>query len=136
MEPDTGIPEIVIHNGTTPWWQNWKWIASVAFALFVVMVGGITILTFQAQRDSSKTLKKANQAVEIAQAAVTLQEQNNRILERLDVSQADLDELLAFVHQLQESMANPQEGQSTKDFFTILCANPVYAEVCARLGRP
>lgn len=136
MEAKAGEPEVptIVVRGAPPWWQNWKWFATAAFCVFVVAVAFIAVLTYQAEKDAGKTLKKATEAVEIANAAISVQKNNAAILDRLDKSQGSLDELTNYLHSLPTQAGG--ESKSTHDFFTILCTNPVYADVCTQLGRP
>lgn len=101
------------------WWQNWKWIASIAFLIFSIGVFVIGVSSIQATNK--------------------LDTQTN-ILERLDNNQKGIDELVGFVHDVQEqqSTSSGQSGQSkvVSDIIHLLCSSsdPERISACKQLG--
>lgn len=99
------------------WWQNWKWIASIAFLIF--SIGVIFIGT--------SSIRATNQ----------LDTQTN-ILKKLDQNQAGIDELVNFVHDVVKQQASSSGGQSQTvvQIFNLLCSSsdPVRIEACKQLG--
>lgn len=112
------------------WWQDWRWIAAVAgllaagaFISFVIT----TIATNESVTDIDPILKELK----------VLAESNAHEIERIDASQAGIDELVAFVRDIQQRQPGP--NSNAQMFIDLLCSSsdPVRLEACHRLrGDP
>lgn len=106
------------------WWQNPKWIASVAFLIFSFAFLTVAVTSYQLNRKQDSRAK-------------TLDNIDN-VVTRLDRNQVGIDELVAFVHEVEASQAKTQGGTSKAagDIITLLCtsSDEVRLAACAQLG--
>lgn len=113
------------------WWQDWKWVASIATLLFVIAFSTFVFTTVKTGNTVDKNSPVISQLNDLAKS-------NAATLDRLDKNQAGIDELVAFVHEVEAQQSAQGAGQSqiVKDLIEILCSSsdPVRVEACVRLG--
>lgn len=108
------------------WWQDWKWVASIAFVVAAIAIGAWSLASIR----TNVTVDKL--------AGIAADNQNT--LTRLDRNQAGIDELVAFVHEFQAQQASQASGQGQSkvatDIIALLCSSsdPVRQAACHQLG--
>jgi hypothetical protein len=123
-EPAARRMVLVPEDEVRHWWQSWRWIASIAFLVFAV--GNITWAA-----NSVVTNQKLDARAQVGDKIAS-------IVERIDDNQAGIDELVAFVHDVEKQQAggNSQTQQIVGNLITLLCASedPVRTAACQQLG--
>lgn len=106
------------------WWQDWKWVAAIACVLAALAIGAWSLASV-----------RTNVAVDRLAA---LAQQNRVTLERIDRNQAGIDELVAFVHDVQRQQAQQGSADVVNRVLTILCSSsdPTRMAACQQLGIP
>ena len=104
------------------WYQNWRWIAAVAafFASIAVSALAATTVVNSAHIDDLSVLA----------------ERNSKAITGIENNQAGIDELVAFVHDVQ--LRQGQGGNQSQLFIDLLCSSsdPVRLAACAELTNP
>lgn len=115
----TRTRHVRIRHHPLKWWQDWRWIGSVA-ALFIA--AGFVAFVINVVRQGT-----------IIENLSTLSESNHEALVSIQRTQSGVDELVAFVRDTQARQGT--SGNQAQAFFEVLCASsdPVRIEACARL---
>lgn len=102
------------------WWQDWRWVASIAFLIFSLGAIALGITTYH--------------------TSTTVEDQTS-ILTRLDKSQKDLDEITQFLHQVEaqqstSSSSGNSSQQVVQTLITLLCSSedPIRQQACKTAG--
>lgn len=109
------------------WWQDWRWVAATA-----ALVGMLGFASFVA------TTVIANAQVEeqgpVIDRLTELAENNASAIAQIENNQAGIDELVAFIRDLQ-AQEDPADPGTVQTFIDLLCASsdPVRQAACADL---
>lgn len=118
------------------WWQDWKWIASIAFLIAAIAVGSWALSSVQTQRTVDDQTPILNQLKNIAEQNNQLGQDNKATLTQLTKNQAGIDELVTFVHEVEAQQQAQGQSKVVNDIITILCSSsdPVRQQACTQLG--
>jgi len=109
-------------NGHLKWWQRPAYIASIAALVAAVALGtlGVSALITNDALDRLDQVAGDNRAT----------------LEAIERNQAGVDELVDFVHDLQQAPPDDNTEQVVNRIFVLLCASedPVRIAACTELG--
>lgn len=112
------------------WFQDWRWVASIAALLFGIAGGAFAIT-------SVETGSEINDQTEILEQIETISGQNAAELEQLERNQAGIEELLQFVRRAQtEGGDDVVTREEIQAFFQLLCAStdPIRNQACDELA--
>src|SRR5688500_13308504 len=98
------------------WWQDWRWIASLAavlmavgFAAFVV----VTVTTHETVTDQAPVIERLD----------ALAQNNARAIASIESNQQGIDSLVAFVEELRAEEAREGGSDTVATIFEILCSS-------------
>lgn len=116
-------------------WANPKWVAAVA-----ALIGAVSLASWAASSIStSSEVGDQGQVLERLESIATdlgkLAEQNAVNIDQLEANQAGIDELVAFVRDLQAEAEDEGEDETVRRFLVVLCASsdPARIAVCDEL---
>lgn len=112
--------------GGAQWWQDWRWVGAVA--LLFIAVGFVVFVTI-----SVLTRAEVEEQGPVIDRLSELAENNAAAIEQIERNQAGIDELVAFVRDVQ---AQPDTDDGTvQTFIDLLCASsdPARQAACTEL---
>jgi hypothetical protein len=103
------------------WWQNPKWIASIAALIFVIGNGTWAAVSVKTQTTLEARAKVGDQILELAK--------------KIDNNQTGIDTLVSFVNKVIADQAAQGADQTLPTLFEVLCgsSDPVQISTCRRL---
>lgn len=108
------------------WWHDWRWIAAVAALLLGLAASTVAVKT-------TITDSRVGDQAEVIDRLGTLAESNAAAIRQIEHNQAGIDELVAFVRDIQQQ--DTADDHTVQTFIDLLCASsdPVRLAACAEL---